>query len=216
MPKPSGIQRITVDPDNPNSSTVTEAARIIKKVGLVGLPTETFYALAANGLNRNAVDRVLAAKGRPDGKPLGLLLADRNMIEMVTTNIPPFAVTLIEEFWPGPLSLILDAKQNLPKGVLGEGNGVSVRVPGCRLAAEVTRQAKVPLTATSANYSGTNPPKTPEDVIRNIGEHLDLVLEAGETPGGLPSTMVDVRKKEPVLIREGAIPWEKIVKLRPH
>ena len=205
------VRRIPVDPDNPDVPSLEEAAKVIGAEGLLGLPTETFYALAANGLNQKTVNRILDVKGRSEGKPVGLLLANMDMAEMVAARIPKIGMNLMERFWPGPLSLILDAKEGLPAGVLGEGDGVSVRVPGSWLAIEVTRLAGVPLTATSANRTGTNPPQMAEEVIHALGGHLDLVLDAGGTPGGLPSTMVDVRKEKPILLREGPIPWEDIV-----
>jgi L-threonylcarbamoyladenylate synthase len=205
------VRRLSADPGNPDGPALEEAARIIRGGGLVAVPTETFYALAADGLDREAVARALSAKGREERKPTGLLLSGAEMLERVAENIPAAARILMERFWPGPLSLILPGRPDLPPGVLGEGRGVSARAPGSAVALEIVRLAGRPVTATSANQAGGNPPRTADDVERSLGNLLDAVLDAGETPGGSPSTLVDVRGGKPILIREGEIPWEAVI-----
>ncbi len=207
---PTPSKRLVVHPDEPDASALEEAARIVRGGGLVGLPTETFYALAADGLSDAAVSRALEVKGRGSSKPAGLLVADADMAAMVAEDIPAAARTLMDRFWPAPLSLILPGKGSLPPGVLGEDNGVSVRVPASAVALRVVQRVGGPVTATSANRTGENPPRTADEVLQSLGDQLEAVLDAGPAPGGLPSTLVDVRGEKPFLVREGAVPWEDV------
>ncbi|MFQ5913337.1 MAG: L-threonylcarbamoyladenylate synthase [Nitrospinota bacterium] len=204
-------RRLVVNPEDPEASVLAEAARILRAGGLIGLPTETFYALAADGLSREAVSRALSAKGRDTSKPAGLLVADAEMVSVAAERIPDGARSLMERFWPGPLSLILSGKKGLPPGVLGERGGVSVRLPASAVAVGLIRLLGIPVTATSANRAGDPPPRTADEVLRGLGESVEAVLDAGEAPGGLPSTLVDARGESPVLLREGGIPWEEVV-----
>ena len=204
-------RRVRIDAELPDPDALEEAAEVIRKGGIVGLPTETYYALAANGLQTPSVSRVLAAKGRSESKTTGLLVADIPMVETLVTNIPKAALKLMERFWPGPLSLILSGVRSLPPGILGDGDGVSLRIPDLQAAIELIWCVDCPLTATSANPTGKSPPRTAKEVMATLGERIDLVLDAGETPGGMPSTIVDFRGQNPVLIRGGAIPWEEVV-----
>jgi L-threonylcarbamoyladenylate synthase len=204
-------RKFLVNPRDPEVAILEEAAQVILEGGLVAVPTETFYALAADGLNAEAVSRVLVAKGRTTSKPTGLLVADEEMVASVAKRIPEAAVKLMQRFWPGPLNLVFDAVASLPPGIRGDRMGVSVRVPASLPPLGVIRILDRPITATSANRTGQKPSQTADEVIESIGDILELVIDAGKTRGGLPSTIVDVRGKSPILLRAGVIPWEEIM-----
>lgn len=201
----------SVDPKDPEGAILEEAAQVILEGGLVVVPTETFYALAGDGLSAEAVSRVLEAKGRETSRPTGLLIADEEMVALVATRIPRAAFKLMNRFWPGPLNLVLHAKESLPLGVVGDRMGVSVRVPASLPALGLIRLLNRPITATSANKTGGKPPQTADEAIEALGDVLEIAIDAGKTRGGEPSTMVDVRGKKPILLRAGAIPWEEIM-----
>jgi L-threonylcarbamoyladenylate synthase len=204
-------RKFLVDPRDPEGAILEEAAQVILEGGIVAIPTETFYALAADGLNPEAVSRVLEAKGRESSKPTGLLVADEAMLASVVKRVPRAAVKLMDRFWPGPLNLVFDAVASLPPGILGDRMGVSIRVPASLPALGLIRILDRPITATSANRTGEDPPQTADQTIETLGDFLEIVIDAGETRGGLPSTMVDVRGKRPILLRAGTIPWEDIL-----
>ena len=189
--------------------SVDEAARALRRGRLVVYPTETFYGLGALAAAGAAVARLGAAKLRPEGKPLPLVAADAESAFATWDEVPVAARVLAETFWPGPLTLVARAAPGLPAAVtLGEG--VGVRVPGSALARELCRLAGGPVTSTSANPSGGPPPASPDALDPDLLARVDLVLDAGPTPGGLPSTVVALGADEPRLIRAGAIPWERI------
>ena len=204
-------KRFLVNPRDPEGIILEEAAQVILEGEIVAIPTETFYALAADGLNAEAVSRVLEAKERETSKPTGLLVADEEMVASVAKRVPRTAVKLMNRFWPGPLNLVFDAVASLSPGILGDRMGVSVRVPASLPALGLIRILDRPITATSANRTGEDPPRTADQVIESLGDFLEIVIDGGETRGGLPSTMVDVRGKRPILLRAGAIPWEEIM-----
>ncbi len=201
----------SVDPKDPEGTILDEAAQVILEGGLVVVPTETFYALAGDGLSAEAVSRVLEAKGRETSRPTGLLIADEEMVALVARKIPRAAIKLMHRFWPGPLNLVFRAKQSLPLGVVGDRMGVSVRVPASLPALGLVRLLNRPITATSANRTGGKAPRTADETIAALGDFVEIVIDAGKTRGGEPSTMVDVRGERPILLRAGAIPWEEVL-----
>ncbi len=185
------------------------AAAVIRAGGIVAYPTETFYGLAALALSPEAVARLAAAKLRPEGKPLPLLAADRDSALALAAEVDPVAERLARRFWPGPLTLVLPAAPGLPAEIAGAGT-VGVRVPGSPVARELARLSGGPITSTSANLAGEPPPRRPAELAPALEAIVDLVLDGGETPGGLPSTVVEVRGGEVRLLRAGAVPWEEV------
>ncbi len=185
------------------------AAEVLRGGGLVVYPTETFYGLGALAGSAAAVARLAEAKLRPAGKPVPLVAADLGMARAVASAFPPLAERLAARFWPGPLTLVLPAAPGLPPEVAGDGT-VGVRVPGSALARELSRLAGGPLTSTSANPSGGRPATRPGDLDPGLVSRVDAVLDGGETPGGLPSTVVAVDPAGPRLLRAGAVPWEAV------
>jgi L-threonylcarbamoyladenylate synthase len=185
-----------------------EAARVLRRSGVIAMPTETFYALGASTSNEVAIRRVCAMKGRPQGKPILALIADRTQLTALVNEVTSAATTLMERFWPGPLTLIFSASPLLPE-VLTAGTGsVGVRQPAHAGLASLLRQVG-PLTGTSANRSGDPPARTAEEVQTTLGSEVDLILDGGSTRGGLPSTIVDT--VSPIrLLREGPISRQQI------
>ena len=185
------------------------AAEVLRRGGLIIYPTETFYGLGALAASAPAVARLAALKLRTEGQPLPLVAADPAMARAAASAFPPLAERLAARFWPGPLTLVLPAAPGLPPEVAGDGT-VGVRVPGNALARELSRLAGGPITSTSANPSGGRPPTRPADLDPRLASLVDAVLDGGEAPGGLPSTVVAVEPAGPRLLRKGAVPWEAV------
>jgi L-threonylcarbamoyladenylate synthase len=193
---------------------VLRAAEVLRGGGIVAYPTETFYALGALASSRVALARLTAAKLRPEGKPLPLLAADRDMLYGVAARLDPVAGALADRFWPGPLTLVLPAVEGLPPEIAAGGT-VGVRVPGSAAARELSRLAGGPITATSANLTGLPPPIRPSDLDPVLLRRIDAVLDGGESPGGLPSTVVAVERGALRLLRAGAVPWDEVLAAAP-
>jgi len=178
--------------------------------GIVGLPTETYYALAVDALNEAALARLAALKGRPEDRPFLVLVADRAMVEQVAAGISPLAETLMERFWPGPLTLILPARPGLSRWLTADTGTIGVRLsshPGARLLPAL---CGVPLTGTSANRSGTPPLRTAAEMEREFGREVDLIVAGPPCPGGPPSTLLDLTQNAPRLVRVGAVSREAL------
>jgi L-threonylcarbamoyladenylate synthase len=188
---------------------VAEAAAALRRGSLVVYPTETFYGLGALATHPEALARLGAAKLRPAGKPLPLVAADEAMAFGLWAAVPPEARVLATAFWPGPLTLVTAAAPGLP-GPVTLGGAVGVRVPGYELARELCRLAGGPVISTSANPSGGPAPASVEELDPALLSRVDLVLDGGATPGGLPSTVVQVGEGGPRLLRAGAVPWEAV------
>jgi L-threonylcarbamoyladenylate synthase len=206
----NAMRRVFVDPDAPQRDAIEEAAKWIFAGGLVALPTDTLYGLAADPFSTDAVARVFAAKGRAAERALPLIAAD---LAQVATHLGRLSVTaerLAERFWPGPLTLILPAPRGLALDVTGGLGTVGVRVPDAGVARAICAACGRPVTATSANLSGEPASADPDQVERTLGDRIDLLIDAGPTRGGAPSTIVDATGAEPALLRAGAISWEEI------
>jgi L-threonylcarbamoyladenylate synthase len=188
---------------------VAAAAAVLRRGGLVAYPTETFYGLGCLALDAAAVARLAAAKGRPDGKPLPLLADRLEAVERVAF-LSPRARRLAARFWPGPLTLILPARPGLPAEVTAGSGRVGIRVAGGEVARALAAAAGGPLVSTSANLSGAPPPASPGALDPALVARLDGVLDAGATPGGLPSTVVAVEGEALTLVRAGAVPFEEV------
>jgi len=202
--------RLKVDPVHPDPDLVARAADVIRAGGLVAMPTDTLYGIAADPFNASAVRRVFAAKGRPTERALPLVAADLRQVEVQLGVLPPLGRTLADHFWPGPLTLLVAATNRLGADVTGGTGKVGVRVPRHAVPRELCRSTACVLTATSANVSGEPPSSRADDVMVVLGARIDVLLDAGSTVGGEPSTIVDVTAPEPRLVRAGAISWETI------
>jgi len=188
---------------------VATAAAALRHGALVVYPTETFYGLGALASIPEALVRLAAAKLRPDGKPLPLVAADADMAFALWHEVLPAARRLAEAFWPGPLTLVAAAAPGL-SSELAPGGSVGVRVPGLAVARELSRLAGGALVSTSANLAGGGSPAAAADLAPALLARIDLVLDGGPTPGGLPTTVVEVRPSGPRLLRAGAVPWSEV------
>jgi L-threonylcarbamoyladenylate synthase len=181
------------------------AVQILLDGGLVAFPTDTYYALGAAALNGEAVARVAAAKRRPPTDPLPVFVADMGQWRMVASEVPEIALRLAERFWPGPLTIVCRAAPHLPPPLTGGGETIGVRQPGLVVAAALCRAVGMPVTGTSANTHGTAPPVTAIEVGMDLGAAVDVILDGGASPGGHPSTVIDVTRTPPLIVRAGAV-----------
>ena len=195
----------------PTRAVIAEAAKVIRQGGLVGLPTDTVYGLAADATCDDAVAGVFRAKGRPPEKPLIALVATQAMAEACADFSAP-ARALAQEFWPGPLTLVLPRAADSPLSPLvhREAPGVSLRIPGNETARAVVEAAAQPLTAPSANPSGAPSPLTAAEVVAGLGAHVALVIDGGRADGSLASTLLDLTGAAPRLLRAGVVTAETI------
>jgi L-threonylcarbamoyladenylate synthase len=187
-------------------SALREAASVVRAGGLIAFPTETFYGLGVTPFDKDAVHRLLIAKGRSrtTGPILVLIRAPEELRELVT-DIDPNAELLIKACWPGPLTLVFRAQARLPE-LLTAGTGtVGVRVSASPLVQRLLASIGGPLTGTSANRSGASPAVTARDVEQSLGAVVDLIVDGGPAPGGLPSTVVDTTVVPVRLVREGCV-----------
>lgn len=186
------------------------ALQVLNSGGLVAFPTDTVYGLGAPAFQPNAVARLYAVKGRPRTKAIPILLNDAGALERVAQDIPPEAWLLAEKFWPGPLTIVLARKPTVPDVVTAGGENLAVRVPNHHFALRLIEAVGGALAATSANPSGRPDPVTAEEVLAYLGGRIELILDGGRCPGGVPSTVVDVTRIPPVVIRRGAISQQEV------
>jgi L-threonylcarbamoyladenylate synthase len=191
-----------------DAEAIPHALEILKRGGLVAFPTDTVYGVGALAFDGKAVESIYAAKDRPVEKAIPILIGGPEDLDKVTAAIPPIAAKLAARFWPGPLTLIVPKHPNLPE-VVSAGPTVGVRVPDHPIA-RVLLTAAGPMAVTSANISGMDSPKTAEEVSRQLNGRIPLILDGGETPGGVSSTVVDCLGVEPVILREGPVTLEEI------
>lgn len=182
-----------------------KALEVLKEGGMIAYLTESFYALGVLATDETAVKRLCRIKNRPANKPLPVIVGDMETLRAVVKSVPLQAETLIEKFWPGPLTIIFEAKSGLPPLLTGGSHRIAVRIPGESAALHLSMRARLPITATSANPSGNAPARSAQEVIDYFGESVDLVIDAGEAPGGKPSTIIDVTFMPPKVLRAGRI-----------
>lgn len=194
----SGAQSAVVDP-------VPRAIEALRRGEVIVFPTETFYGLGADALDAAAVRRVAALKGRQADSPIAVIVADRDMLEKIVAAIPPIAEALMDRFWPGPLTLVLPARQGLPPPLLNRDGGIGVRISSHPLAARLAQGFGHPLTATSANLSGKEPARTVEEARAYFAGEVRVFLDGGRLKGEKGSTVVEILHGEARMIREGEI-----------
>lgn len=191
-------------------ASVDRAAQVLKEGGLVAFPTDTVYGVGAHAFLPQAIGKLYVAKRRPRGKPVALLLANSEDVRQVAENVPQTAWRLSRRFWPGGLTLVVPRGKLVPDVVCAKGETIAVRVPNHPVALALIEAVGAPLAATSANLSGHPDPLTAEDVQRELGGRIDLILDGGRCPGGIASTVLDLTTAPPAILRPGAIPEAEI------
>ncbi len=196
---------LSVDPSAPEAAPIRRAAEILRGGGLVAFPTETVYGLGASALDPAAVARIYAAKGRPGYNPLIVHAADADAARALAADWPEAAARLAERFWPGPLTLVVTRRGDIPEAVSAGLPTVAVRVPAHPVAHALLLAAGIPVAAPSANRSTEVSPTTAAHVARSLGDRVDLILDGGACPVGIESTVVSVAGGVPTLLRPGTI-----------
>lgn len=193
------------DPD-----TISRGAEIIQHGGLLGIPTETVYGLGANGLDPDAVLKIFEAKGRPQDNPLILHVSGPEQAEAFCHDIPDTARTLMAKFWPGPLTLVLPARDIVPKPTTAGLDTVAIRCPDNALTRAIIEAAGVPIAAPSANISGKPSPTTAQHVLHDMDGKIEAIVDGGPCTVGVESTIVDLTGKAPRLLRPGGVTPEML------
>lgn len=187
---------IKINPKKPEKDGIETAAKAIREGKLVAFPTETVYGVAANFLDADAIDRLYSIKGRPKNKPFTVHISDITMIEALDCSVTAESLRLISRFWPGPLTVVLNA---------GDNKTLGFRIPANKVALDLIKAAAVPIVAPSANLSGNAAPLSAEDVLKDLDGKIDILLDSGKTDIGVESTVIDLTQDPPKVLREGAI-----------
>lgn len=193
------------------TENISAAADIIKAGGLVAVPTETVYGLAGNGLDVAAVERIYEVKGRPAVKPLSLMVPGKEAMELYCEDIPDAAYALAEKFWPGPLTIVLKAKDIVPEIVRAGGETVGLRCPDHPMTIELLEKSGLPFAAPSANPSGLPSPKNAGKVMEYFDGVIEAVIDGGDCGIGRESTLLDMSRRPYRILRQGALSEQEIV-----
>ena len=194
--------------------SMVEAVRILSAGGLVAFPTDTVYGVGAHAFQPQAVEKIYAAKIRPRDKAIPLLLATPDDLSLVAESVPSVVHLLAERFWPGGLTLVL-RKRAIVSDAVSLGPTVALRVPDHGVTQALIAALGVPLAATSANLAGNPSPVTAQEVVRELAGRIELILDGGPCPGGIPSTVLDLTTDPPTILRSGAIAEEDIRDILP-
>ena len=208
-----GTEILKVDPSKPEVRLIRIAAEIIKNGGTVAFPTETVYGLGANALNPEAVMKIFVAKNRPVDNPLIVHVSRKEEAYALTDEVPEKAETLMDMFWPGPLTLVLKKSKAVSDVVTAGLDTVAIRMPKHRVALALIKESKVPIAAPSANLAGKPSPTIAEYVIQDLYGRIDAILDAGPTNVGVESTVIDMTTASPVILRPGGITREQLTKI---
>ena len=209
------VRILIVDPAAPDPSVIAKAVQVLRRGGLVAIPTETVYGLAARALDPAAVARIYEAKGRPAHHPLIVHVLDEQQARVLAASWPERATTLVRLFWPGPLTIVVDRAPSVPAAVAGGADSIAIRAPSHPVARAVIRELGEPLAAPSANrYQGLSP-TTAEHVVKQMGDLVELILDAGPSDAGIESTVVDVRSDPPRVLRPGAVALSALRRVLP-
>ncbi|NNG06465.1 MAG: threonylcarbamoyl-AMP synthase [Desulfobacteraceae bacterium] len=203
---------IKLDTEDNLKIGLKKAADSILSGGVVAIPTESFYGLAVNATNSSAIQRLLDVKERSGDQPILILIPSVEQLDQYVILIPEIARLLMNEFWPGGLTLIFEAKPNLPRELTAGTGKIGVRLSSHPIATALAQAVGSPITATSANISGQPACSSAKEVFQYLGESVDLILDGGKTAGGKGSTVMDVTIDPPVVVREGMVSWEQIRK----
>lgn len=200
---------------NTDKSGIETACQILKNGGVVGIPTETVYGLAANAFDPKAIEKIFGAKGRPQDNPLIVHIANIETVYEIVKDIPQTALRCAEKFWPGPLTIVLNKTDKIPSCVSAGLSTVAIRMPSNQTAREVISKSGLPLAAPSANISGSPSPTTAEHVVNDLDGKIDAVLMGENCNVGVESTVISLAGEKPVLLRPGGITLEQLREVLP-
>lgn len=201
---------LKVSKNSPEAPRIAYAASLIRGGQVVAIPTDTFYGLAADPFNLYAVDQIFQIKGRPGHKPLLLLVGSIEQAEELSANVPDHFYALARRFWPGPLTIVVEASRRVPLKITGNTGKVALRLPGAKIPVALIQELDMPLTGTSANLTGLKECSAAEVVQDQLGDRLPLIVDGGDSQAALPSTIVEVNREGWRITREGAVPSEEI------
>jgi L-threonylcarbamoyladenylate synthase len=187
------------------------AVTVLEKGGVISFPTETYYGLGVDPFNSKAVDRLFKLKKRDRKKPILVLVSDLEMLTLLVSDIPQQYRKLMEQFWPGPLTLIFPAKEMVCRLLTGETNTVGIRISSHPIVKEIFKKWHKPITATSANISNQVPAKSSEEVVSYFGNKIDCFIDGGEAPAGLCSSIVALESERLIEIRRGQVPFSELI-----
>ena len=201
---------LRVNSDKPNRDIIAKASKLIRAGDIVAFPTETVYGLGANALDYNSVSKIYAIKGRPSDNPLIVHVANKQMLGTLVSEIPSASDRIIRKFWPGPITIVLKKSKIVPKITTGGLGTIAVRMPRNNVALALIRMSGVPIAAPSANISGKPSPTKASHVKDDLDGKLKLILDGGSTEIGIESTVIDMTRPSPVILRPGGISKESI------
>ena len=204
-------KEVLVCPDVLGSGIVDRVANAVSEGQIIVCPTDTLYALVADAKNLTATERIYAIKSRSTDQPLPIIAADVQQVNDQVGALSQLGERLASIFWPGPLTLVVSAHTALGDQCKAADGSVAVRVPDQNFTREVISEVGHPVTATSANVSGDTAISRIGDLSQEIRDGVDLIIDVGTLAGGAPSTIVDVRYSTPILIRDGAVPWNRVL-----
>ena len=201
---------LKIDSEKPEPDLIDRAVRILKTGGIIAFPTETFYGLAADAANPEAVERIFRIKGRHFNNPIALIIGREEHLYDLAEDVPDTGRRMIRIFWPGPLTLLFKASPRIIPKLTAHTGKIGIRISSHPVAACLADLLGGPITATSANLSGKPENRSPHEVVQCLGDLVDLVIDGGLSPGGKGSTILDVTGHPPVAVREGAISMDLI------
>lgn len=202
---PIATRVIKIDPNWIEADKIKEIVDVLKEEGVIAYPTDTFYGLGACCFSEKAVKKIYRLKRRSLSKPFPLLVSSMDMVQSIASDIPSLFWELAEEFWPGPLTLVLKASGRLPRILLGPKDSVGIRLPGVLWLQKLMNEAGFPITATSANISGKKEITRPEKLMEVFYGKVALIVDGGKAKGGLASTVLDLKSPRVRILREGAV-----------
>jgi L-threonylcarbamoyladenylate synthase len=206
------VEVLKISSEAPEKEAVEYAASFIKRGRVIGIPTDTFYGLSADPFNLAAIERVFQIKGRPENRALPILVNSVEQAVSLARDVPNAFLTLASKFWPGALTIVVEATHRLPLKVTGNSGRVALRWADSRIVSSVIEAAGGPITGTSANLSGHPSCSNADEIVQQLGPRLSLILDAGDTGGTMASTIVRIDGDEWSIVREGAIPDTEIRK----
>jgi tRNA threonylcarbamoyl adenosine modification protein (Sua5/YciO/YrdC/YwlC family) len=204
------VEVLKISPDTPEESIVEYAATYIQRGRVVGMPTDTFYGLSTDPFNLAAIGRVYAIKGRPETKALPILVNSVEQAVTLVRDVPDTFLKLAGKFWPGALTIVMEATHRVPLKVTGNTGRVALRWANSKIPSAVIEAVGGPITGTSANLSGMAACTNAHDLLTQLGDRLPLILDGGETGAKLASTIIRIEDEEWVILRDGVISEEQI------